>query len=408
MNPRPPIYFLPALLLAGGPVHAQFWQRLTNPDVMVTMTHPPSLGIKIKSLAFAPVTNENAEELVSACIQDLTASGQIEILDRNNVEKIFKEQKFGQSGLVDARTAVEMGNLMGSPVLLIVKVFRFNVKQFPLRGKTTVYRGNPAQAYDVPVYTSKTQADFGASIQAIDLATGKTYSEKRFALTPSKENSSTDGQPEYPTDSSVREAAIYEVRSDLHKMLLSWKESKKLIFYDDKDYGMKEAFQYLKMNNYPEALAKSVVALNNANADPKVKPKYIARANYNIGMCHFILGDYSSAMPFLQAALKTDPGNNIFGESVGECVRAIALVSEMSKVDTRTAKLEAPAPKAQEPTQNIVLADPKRGTANSGNTTSGNTPSVEDRLKRLNDLKKNGLITQQEYQKRKAEIIKDL
>lgn len=392
-----------SLLLMGVPAHAQFFDRLINPDVLVTMTHPPSLGIKVQRVAFAPVKGEAAEELVSACIADLSSGGQLEVLDRSNIEKVLREQQFGQSGMVDTATAVSLGKLLGSPVLLLVKVFRLQTKEVPLR-RDSSYTDKNGYTHTSVTFISKTQADFSASIQAIDLATGKIYAEKRFASTPSLEKESTQGQPEYPTETEVRELAMNEAKGVLHKMLLSWMETRKLIFYDDKDYGMKDAYKQLELKDYHGALAKSLDSLEKAKADPKIKPKYLGRTNYNVGMCYFINGEYDAAIPFLKAARETDTKHTIFREGAEQCERAISLRDEMSKVDTRSAKFETPVPKQEAlETQHPSLSDSKRGGSNGGNALS-----VEDRLKRLDDLKKKGLLTPQEYKKRKAEIVKDL
>ena len=182
MKPSIPAISLAMLVVAGCPLHAQFFDRFINPVVKVTITHPPSLGFKVKRVAFAPVTTESAEELVSACVAGLSSGGQIEVLDRSNIEKVLKEQQFGVSGLVDPATVVKLGKLLGSPVLLIVKVFRFKVNHVPLK-KDSSYTDKQGTHYSV-TYISKTQADFGASIQAIDLATGRIYAEKRFAFPP--------------------------------------------------------------------------------------------------------------------------------------------------------------------------------------------------------------------------------
>ena len=91
--------------------------------------------------------------------------------------------------------------------------------------------------------------------------------------------------------------------------------------------------------------------------------------------------------------------------SLYACERAINLRDEMSKVDTRSARLETPSSSKQENPLplNSGVSGPKQETSNGGNALS-----VEDRLKRLDDLKKKGLLSPQEYKKRKAEIVKDL
>lgn len=107
----------PALLLclAALPAPAQFFERLMNPTVEVQLTHPPELGLRITRLAFGQTTTREEDELVSALIADLSGSGEMEILDRANVDRILREQKFSNSGLVDEKTAVELGRLIGSP-----------------------------------------------------------------------------------------------------------------------------------------------------------------------------------------------------------------------------------------------------------------------------------------------------
>lgn len=378
-------------LLLAGPVHAQFWDSLVNPDVQVTLTHPPALGLKVQRVAFAPATTNASDELISACISDLSADNRIEVLDRGNIEKVLKEQKLSNSGMVDSAQAVELGKLLGSPVLLFVKVYNLKINQTPLRSSSS-YKDKQGVEHVTYTYTSKTQADFSASIQAVDLASGRIYSQKRIAVSPSKENTSNSGQPEYPSETEVRELALAQARTEVNHMLLSWDEQRKLIFYDDKDYGMKDAYKALQIKDYPGALTKSQDALGKAKADTKVKPKYLGRTNYNVGMCYFILGDYTSAMPFLQAARATDPSHKIFAQAADECDRAIKLRQEMDRVDSRSAQ-------AAQASGEVPLTPPAGSTG---------TPTIEERLQRLENLKKKGLLTPEEYQKRKDIILKEL
>ena len=386
--------FVTALLVAGlfaAPVSAQFWDSVLNPDVQVTLTHPPGLGIKVQRVAFAPVTSRAAEDLVSACIADLAATGQMEVLDRGNIEKVLNEQKFGQSGLVDEKTAVELGRLLGSTVLIFTSVQRMEVKHIPLNSTQPGWTDKKNVSHPaVTTFVAKTQVELTASIQAVDLATGRIHSQQRIAVAPSEQNSSSQGAPEYPADTAVIEQAVGLVRLQVHQMLLPWTERRKLIFYDDKDYGMKEAYKRLQLNDPAEALQKSLAALEAARADTGVKAKYLGRTNYNVGMCHFIRGDYQAALPYLKAARETDPSHKIFAGAEAECLKGLQLAEEMSRVDARSDK----AGPRLEP---------------QGAKAAGATPEdLELRLQKLDNLRKKGLITGQDYEAKKAEILKDL
>lgn len=389
------------VMCATVPLSAQFWDKLLNPDVEVTLTHPPALGIKVKRVAFAPVSTHDADELVSVCISDLLAAGEIEVLDRANTSKTLAEQKFSNSVLADSASAVEMGRLLGSPVLLFVKVFSLKTSHTPLQRTTDGWTDKKGKYYPpVTTYTSKTQVELSASVQAVDCATGKVYSQQRIAVSPSQEQSSDQGRPEYPSDTHVKELAMNQAKSQVHRMLLSWTEKRKLTFFDDKDYGMKEGFVRLQLNDYPGALAKSMDALAKAKADAGVKPKYLGHANYNVAMCYFILGDYDPAVPILKAARETDPTQKTYIIAMEQIEQAIKLRDEMGKVDTRSAKLEVAEP--------IAVAPPPPPTPEPKSASAGAGASAEDRLERLEKLRKKGLLTPQEYKERKAVIMKEL
>ncbi len=403
-------YFAPWLSIAAvvaTPIHAQWFDSLVNPEVVVTLVHPPSLGIKVKRIAFAPVSTVQADELVSACIADLSRTGQLDIIDRGNTEKVLKEQKFSNSGMVDSAYVVELGKMLGSGVMLFVKVYNQHVSHIPHSETTPGGKLKDGTPYPpVTTYISKTQVDYSASVQAVDLSSGKIYNQQHITVAPSLESISDKGVPAFPSDSEVRSLAINMALTSVRQMLLSWTETRKLLFYDDKDYGMKEAYKRLQLKDYPGALAKSQEALEKAKADPHAKEKYLGRTNYNAGMCHFILGDYDAAQPFLRAARETDPKHKHFLAAEAECSRAIGLRDEMSKVDIRSNQIEVSTTQAEPPSP----ASTQPVSTHSGPTSASTNPptGVEERLRKLEDLKKKGLITPQEYKKRREEILKEI
>lgn len=378
-----------AALVVALPAQAQLFERLFNPDVTVNLQHPAGLKMNIKRVAFAPVSSPLEEELLSACIAELSNT-ELEIVDRGNLEKLLKEQKLSNSGLVDSNQAVELGKLIGSPVLLLTKVYNFKVTRTPLRD-THRYRGKDKQEKIRYTYTSKIQADFSASIQAVDLATGKVFAAQRVVANPYLTRSSSEGQPDYPSETEIREKAFQPALLTMRRLLLPWTETRKLIFYDDREYGMKEAHQLLQSKDYPGALAKAMDSLKQAKADPEAKPKHIGRTSYNVGMAYFILGDYDNALPYLRAAQATDADNGIYREARLDCERAVTLMKSMAEADARGAQMNG----GTIPTKASIPQDPSQGTA-------------EERLERLDRLRKRGLISTEEYNQKRDAILKEL
>lgn len=374
-------------LVVGLPARAQFFERLLNPDVEVTLNHPPGLRRKIERVAFAPVNSEVADEFVAACISDLASD--VEIVDRANLERLFREQKLSNSGLVDSASAVELGKVLGSPMLLNVKVYHYKVTRTQPR-ETLITKDKKDKDKEIKqtVYGAKIQAEFSVSVQAVDCATGKIYAAQRVVADPFLVNKSVDAQPDHPSETEVREKAFATAKLQVRRMLLSWTEPKKLIFYDDQEFGMKEAYKRLKAKDYPGALGKAQESVKLAQQDPQKRPKFLGRTAYNLGIAHFILGDYEAAQPYLKQAREIDVENGIYRQALEECDHAIQLMRSMSQAaDPGAAAL---APKAEAP------------------KAEGGKPSLEDRLERLDRLKQKNLITPEEYQKRREELLKEI
>ena len=382
------------MLLAASPAQAQLWdrfQKMLNPEVEVQLTHPPELGIRIQRLAFAPVGTPVEDDLVQAIIADLSSTGGVEILDRNDVGRILREQKFSNSGLVDEAGAVALGRLLGSSTLVLVKVGHFGFT--PSRRQSPGERKEKVEGKEVTrkvtIHVARKQSDFVASIQAVDLTTGRLYSAKRIVASPALENTQDNQPPDFPSDAELRELSLGQAVAQVRRMILPWSETRKLIFYDDSDYGMKAAYGRLKAKDADGALAISLEALAKAKADDPVRPTALGRTQYNVGMCQFILGDCERALPYLQAAQAIDPGSGIYLDALAECTRGAQLQGELRAATRKGEGPAAEAPKAADPAPE-------------------GKPSLEDRLQKLDGLFKKGLITEEDYRKRKDEILKEI
>jgi TolB-like protein len=84
---------------------------------------------RMACLEFRP-GNENAREYLTS-IQEWFCTGFVEsrrfaLIEREQIEKIFKEKKFTQTGEVDAETARELGKILGVDYLLIGSVSKLD------------------------------------------------------------------------------------------------------------------------------------------------------------------------------------------------------------------------------------------------------------------------------------------
>jgi len=74
--------------------------------------------------------------LADMLISDLAATGKIQVVQREKLEQILKEQKLGQSGLFDEGTAAKIGKLTGANFVLTGSYIRLAEV---LRINTTLY-----------------------------------------------------------------------------------------------------------------------------------------------------------------------------------------------------------------------------------------------------------------------------
>lgn len=380
-----------ALALLALPVQAQFWSELANPKVEVTLVHPPGLGLKVERLAFAPSRDLNSRELADALTADLVQSRQVEVVDRAHLDAVLKEQELGASGYVEPATIAKLGKLLGPSVLVIVNVNRSDLSRNQSTKEERSTDPRTKQEVVRRKRTSITSLDFSATVQVVDLSTGRVFGAQRLEDAPSLSNTSYDGYPAYPKDSEVRRLAFETAKVKVLRMLLSWSEVRKLTFFDDETFGMDKAHQRLKAGDTRGALDLAQEGLDQSRRDKGQKPKYYPRAQYNVGIINVILGRYEEALPYLRIALDMQPDASIFQTALRECQEAIDLQAALRRAESGPAGAARPDPRLQ---PNAEAAPAKA--------------SPEERLQKLLELYRKGLLDKKEYDAKRAEILKEL
>jgi tetratricopeptide (TPR) repeat protein len=385
-----------SVALVALPAQAQFWSELANPKVDVTVVHPPGLGLKVDRLAFAPSRDLNSRELVDALTADLVQSRQVEVVDRAHLDAVLKEQELGASGYVEPATIARLGKLLGPTVLVIVNVNRSDLSRTQAtKEERSVDRKTKLETVRLK-RTATTSLDFSATVQVVDLSTGRVFGAQRLEDAPSLSNTSYEGFPAYPRDAEVRRQAFETAKEKVLRLLLAWSEVRKLTFFDDEVFGMGKAHQLLKARDVRGALRQVFEGLEQSKVDKGQKPKYYPRAHYNVGIIQFALGQYEEALPFLRTALDMQPDASIFQTALRECQEAITLQEALRRA-------EAPRAAAPEP-----RAEPRLEAKPEARLEPAAKASPEERLKKLQELYKKGLLDKKEYDTKKAEILKEL
>jgi hypothetical protein len=311
--------------------------------ISIVLKHAPDLGIQAKRIAFGVATGTCSDQLIDAIMADFVQNN-VDVIDRQHLQTILNEHNFSLSGYVDQKTTSDLGKILGPAALIFVKVQRCVTEQKPLyQDRQTYNKNNPV----VRVYISRTQAFFTGSIQVVDLATGRIFSLRTLQSSPSRQNESQEGRPEFPSTFEVQDLALREVATTVHRMFFPWSETSKLVFFDDNDCNLKRAHQLVKAGDSEGALHASEENLASCRALPKVDPKTLGHAQYNLGICLYAVGDYDKALDELQEAAKLRPGD-IVNEAIGLCQAGKNSQAQIQAIEQRMTLEAADAAKKEQ------------------------------------------------------------
>lgn len=340
-------------VLFAVPLQAQFWSELANPKAEVRLLHPPGLGLHLARVAFAPTGYVVSRELGDALAGDMLRRQQVAV--------------------VDPARLVERD---GGSALVLVDVHRCGPVHARSRKESKDGKGQLTVTH-----TATTTLEFAATVQVLEPGTSRVLASRKFDEAPSVSATSTTEPPAHPADADLRRSAHGRVAEWLAQLLLPWEEVLRVTFFDDDAYKMDRAAARMKAGDPAGMLEWSVGGEAEARNDPGGKAKFRERAFYNLGVARMVQGDFDAARPRLQEARDMNPEAGIFRDTLKECQRALEVQAAHDRWQRST-----PAPPPAVPGRR----DP------------------EQRLLELNRLRQKGLITEEEFSRRKVEILRDI
>ena len=100
-----------------------------------------------------------------------------------------------------------------------------------------------------------------------DLTTGEVLQTQSFQSKPGEAKYGRNGQPEYPPVDEVKDIAMRGARSAGPQRVFPWIEYKQEVFYDDKECGLKEAYELLKRGDHDGALQMTQSSLEQCKGE---------------------------------------------------------------------------------------------------------------------------------------------
>jgi curli biogenesis system outer membrane secretion channel CsgG len=390
-------------------MHAQFFSWGSPKTATVSVSQAPQFELMVKRVAFGQPEGScqtEANELIDRMLLPDFQQNGMDVIERQALRQILAENNFSNSAYSDPATAAKLGQILGPSALIIVSVDTCNSRQIPLfNNQKNIFNGSV-----VTTYISKTRYSLEGSIRVVNLTTGQILGSHNFQSTQNKSNQSVQGQPEFPSVDEVRDAAMEDVRSQVNSMFFPSLTSVTLPFYADNDCGLKQVYQIYKNGDAAGALRLMDTRLTQCNSD-KHNAKTLARAYYDDGLLHCIAQDYTGARSLFNSAMDSN-GANAVGNAAGTCQNAQAGAAAVKAYQARWAKVEAPPPLQNLPpaaaTASTSAPPAPAATAPAAPLTGAPQESLVQRLKELQSLYKSGLISKQEYDAKRAQLLKSL
>jgi len=312
----------------------------------------------------------------SAIEEDFVNSG-VTVVDRSHLDSVMREFKIDSGGLIDEKTAAKVGQMLGAQALIFLQLHQCMSNQ--------LYSGQGQYI----TYTTRSMVK--GSLRVIDLASGRVVAAQHIEGT--RDAQSTEG---YPDNTATMDGAQKDAAESVHHMFFKWTEKKHVVFFDHSDCGMKDASALLKAQDLDGALHKAQGAMDECQAfsAKKKRPELMSHLYYDIGLLQFLKADYDNS---IQNLTKASQGST--DETITNALN-----------DSKTAKKHAEEI-AREAEEDAMLAG--RGSGNLSATqrktsTGPGGSSAAAKLKELQQMLKDGLITKPEYDEKRREILKSM
>jgi ABC-type Zn uptake system ZnuABC Zn-binding protein ZnuA len=305
--------------LVGAALLVTAFQASAQRRVSVKVYHAARLpALRGSRVVFGQVSGQCARELAGLLAQDLAAH-QIQVVSAQELATLGASQV----PLAGAPGSAELAKRLGSLPVMTISLDVSRCQALPV----------PPPSPGV----SRTEGRILASIRVADLASGRELASEAIRAEAKKENEIQNGQPVQPSPAEVKELTLQQAATDAQHLYLPWLESKDIVFWDDKECNLKEAFDLLKTRDYEKLVPLARESAEGCKANTKVA----AGAWYNLGVAYMLVRRYDEALSALDASQKLRK-IKAAQEVVAECQKGKA------EAETEARRIAVPSPKPAE------------------------------------------------------------
>ncbi|MEN6623215.1 MAG: CsgG/HfaB family protein [Smithella sp.] len=280
--------------------------------------HEASLA---KTIAVLPFSGPEGESIAAEMEGVLASIGindkpYFTLVDRASLGQTISEMKLSQSGLVDQKTAVKLGKLIGAQGIYTGVVSQYSYNDSPYYEKRSTctryetkrnkdgstYQGDCISWRNYSVHCTKRVASFAVSPKLVEVSTGKVLYSRN--LSANTESSGCKDTNPVQSEAILIEKAKDFVKKDFRRDIAPYYVTREITLMDSTDYidssegkdKLKNGLAYADKGRLDTACELWGEARNLAGDSPALL--------YNLGVCAESRGDLNTALTLYKQADK--------------------------------------------------------------------------------------------------------
>jgi hypothetical protein len=275
-----------------------------GPSARMIVMKPAEVDLKgVRNIGVAEFAGTRGADVADRLVEGLVRSGRFEVVDREHLRDLLREQRLAASGLVDEDSAVQAGNLAGVQALVFGRVDRRNEVQ---RGD----RWCDSKGRCHTPYQRQARCEVAATVKVILAETGRVAATKTFSEWNQASTSADDRLPDEIDVDALCDLALDRVGEDFVRALSPHPVKVAVRFKKLGDDASQRGFELAKHGQMDLAAEAFLEASQQAFDDPEDQ----ARALFNLGLAYQYTDRFQKAEEALKAAIRLDPDKDYVAE----------------------------------------------------------------------------------------------
>jgi tetratricopeptide (TPR) repeat protein len=284
----------------------------------VPVTKPARINlVGIKKIAIGEITGTGSADFADELTTRLFNSNRYEVLDRQNLDRIFQEHKLSYTGAIDENTAAELGKFIGSAALVFGRVSQ---NRYTEEMSTNDWKEQKT-GKNHRTYTREGKANVAVTLQVTDLRTGKIIAVRNLPMEVTKSTRATDETPDKIDQAALLRDARSRILTTFMKDIAPYTELERVALVSDKEIPqLKMGIGMAKAGNWGKAVEYFQKACNSNPASSK--------AFFDLGVAQMWSYNFDEAEKAFEKAYSLEPKSSY----IKDITRCKQLKAEQEKL----------------------------------------------------------------------------